>query len=80
MSRSLSNQAHPSSENDGSMQIMAIVVVISGRQRQVEEPVSCWFPAACATNAKERPSAEARRRLLRPTHEIMSEGLPQPEI
>ena len=80
MSATPSSQAHPSPGNDRSVQVMAIVVVINERQRHVEEPVSAWFAASCAAKAEEWPSAEARRRLLKPTHELMSEGLPQPDI
>jgi hypothetical protein len=80
MSRSLSNQAHPSPENDGSVQIMAVVVVISGQQRRVQDPVSCWFPAACAAKAEQWPSSEARRRVLVPSVELLRENLPEPDI
>jgi hypothetical protein len=80
MSATPSSQAHLRPRNGGSVQIMAIVVVIRGQQRQIQEPVGCGFAAACAAEAEEWPSAEARRRLLKPTHELMSEGLPQPDI
>jgi hypothetical protein len=80
MSRTPSSQAHPSPGNDSSVQIIAVVVVISGRQRQVEEPDDCGFAAARAANTEEWPCAEAWRRLLRPTHELMCEGLPEPLV
>jgi hypothetical protein len=80
MSATHSSQARLNPSNNGSVQIMAIVVVISGRQRQLEEPVSCRFAAACAANSEGWPSVEVRRRVFKPSHELMSEGLPQPEV
>jgi hypothetical protein len=62
------------------VQIIAVVFMISGRMKQVEEPVSCRFAAALAANTEEWPSAEARRRVFKPTHELMCEGLPPPDI
>lgn len=82
MSATHSSQAHLRPNNDRSAQIMAVVVVvvINGRQRQIQEPVGCGFAAACASNAEEWPSAEVRRRVFKPTHEILREGLPPPDI
>ena len=80
MSATTSSQVHPGPSNDISMQITVVVVVISGRKQQVEHPGSCWFPSPCSAKAEGWPSAEAWRRVLRPTHEIMSEGLPQPDV
>ena len=80
MTRTPSSQAHPSPNNDCSMQIIVVVVVISGRKRRAQELGSCWFPASRTSKAAGWPSAEAWRRVLKPTHEIMSEGLPQPDV
>jgi hypothetical protein len=80
MSRTLSSQARPNPSKDCSAQIIAVVFVISGRKHQAQDPVSCWFPAACAAKAEEWPNAEARRRVFKPTHQLMCEGLPQPDI
>ena len=75
-----SRQAHPSPSNDCSMQIIVVVVVMSDRKRRAKELGSCWFPSSRTSKAAGWPSAEAWRRVLKPTHEIMSEGLPQPDV
>ena len=80
MSATHSSKARPGPSNDGFVQIMAVVFMISGRERQVEEPVGCPFAAARDANAEAWPSAEVRRRVFKPTYELMSEGLPQPDI
>jgi hypothetical protein len=80
MSATHSIKARAGPSNDGSVQIMAIVVVISGRHRQDQEPVGSGFAAACATNVEEWPSAEVRRRVFKPTHELMCENLPPPDV
>jgi hypothetical protein len=80
MSRTPTSQAHLSPSNDGSVHVMAVVFVISGRQRQVEEPVGCGFAAACAARAEEWPSAEAWRRVLVPSVELLRENLPEPQV
>jgi hypothetical protein len=80
MSRTPSSTARTNPSNDGSVQIIAIVVVILGRKQQAQKPVSRRCEAACAANTEEWPSAEAWRRVLKASHELMSEGLPQPDI
>jgi hypothetical protein len=80
MSRTSSSQVHPNPGNDLSVQIMTIVVVISGPQRQLEEPVGCGFAAAHAANAEGMPSAEVRRRIFVPGYQLLQENLPQPQI
>jgi hypothetical protein len=80
MSATPSSQACPSPSNEGFVQIMAVVFVISGRERQVEEPVSCGFASGGAANSQGWPSAEVRRRMFKPTHELMCENLPEPDI
>jgi hypothetical protein len=80
MSRNPPRQAGPGPTNDRSAQIMAIVVMISGQPRQLEEPVGCGFAAAHAANAEEWPSAEVRRRVFVPTVQLLREHLPQPEV
>jgi hypothetical protein len=62
------------------VQIIAVVFVISGRKHRAQEPVGCRFAAACATNAEEWPSAEGWERVFKPTHELMCENLPEPDI
>lgn len=79
MSRTPSSQARPNPINDF-IQITTVVFVINGPQRQVDQPFGCQVAATCAADTEEWPSAEVRRRVFKPTHELMSEGLPQPAI
>jgi hypothetical protein len=80
MSRKPSSTARPNPSNDASVHVMAVLFVISGRKHQAEELVGCRFAADYAANAGEWPSAEARRRVFKPTHELMCENLPEPDI
>lgn len=80
MSATPSSQVRPSPNNDRSVQIMAIVVVINGRQRQIQEPVGCRFAAACATEAEDWPDAEKWRRVFVPGFQLLREQLPEPEV
>jgi hypothetical protein len=62
------------SSADAPVQIVAIVLVFSG-QAQAHEPDVCKFMFA----DKHHPT-DAWTRVFKPGHEILAQGLPEPEV
>jgi hypothetical protein len=80
MSRKPSNQARPSPSNDGSVQIVVVALVLGKWEHQGHQAASGSGVSPCSTLADNHHPTDACTRVFKPTHEILSEGLPAPDV
>src|ERR1035437_2386227 len=59
--------------NDGSVEIVALVLVLDNRKRQVCEPGSGTIPAPCLKIGDKPPPTAPWTRVFKPGHEILAQ-------
>ena len=66
--------------DDGSVQIVAVVLVLDNRKRQVYDPGSGTIATPCPKIGDTPNPTDAWTRVFKPGHEILMAGLPEPDV
>jgi hypothetical protein len=66
--------------NDAPVQIVAIVLVLGKWEHQGHQAASGTSASSCSTFADKHHPTDAWTRVFKPSHEILRENLPEPEV